>query len=152
MKKGKKEKWLLSLPEAGATSGAWALLDSEAGPCGSWRRCAGKWEPRTSRVSSPPTATPTCEIQTGLPTETHARCTQHPAVPGLQELLKPPLQEPWERGFHLLQPSLVSPPTSGSILSTAVLQRLGYVFRSEGDGQRGQETQAGGSLCWHTAL
>lgn len=72
--------------------------------------------------------------------------------PGLQQLLKPRLQESWEWGFHLPQPSLVSPPTSGSILSTAVLQRLEYVFRGEGDGQRGQETQARGSLCWHTAL
>ena len=42
----------------------------------------------------------------------------------------------------------VSPPTSGSILSTAALQRLEYVFRAEEDGQRGQEIQARGSLCW----
>lgn len=55
-------------------------------------------------------------------------------------------------GFHLPQPFLVSPPTSGSILSTAVLQRLEYVFRAEEDGQRGQEIQARGSLCWHIAL
>ena len=42
--------------------------------------------------------------------------------------------------------------TSGSILNTAVLQRLGYIFRGEGDGQRGWETQVRGSLGWHIAF
>ena len=73
--------------------------------------------------------------------------------PGLQELLEIPAPRVLRVGLPPPTAILrVAPPTRGSILSTAVLQQLGYVFRAEGDRLRGQEIQARGSLCWHTAL
>ena len=127
--------WILRLDPAGAEEDAQA--SENPGPAGSL--------PLRLRPQ-PAKSRPACLQQT------QARCTQHLAAPGLQQLLKPPPRESWEWGSTSHRHLRLAPPTSGSILSTAVLQRLGYVFRGEGDGQRGPETQAGGSLCWHTAL
>ena len=103
--------------------------------------------PRTGSDSTPQTGTPTCKSRRAYQQQTHARCTPHLGTHGPQELLTAPAPRVLRVG---LPPPTdigrVAPPTSGSILSTAVLQRLGYVFRGEGDGQRGLETQPEG-LC-----
>ena len=97
---------------------------------------------------------PNLQIQASLPAANPCQVPPIPgSPPGLQELLKVPAPRVLRVG--LLPPTAilrVAPPTSGSILSTAVLQQLGYVFWGEGDRQRGQKIQARGSLCWHTAL
>lgn len=105
-------------------------------------------------VSLPLGLGPHLQTQTGLPSANPGQVHPTPGGrPGLQELLIIPAPRVLRMG---LPPPItilrVAPPTSGSILSTAVLQRLGYVFRGEGDGQRGQETQVRGSLAWHIAF
>ena len=105
-------------------------------------------------VSLPLGLGPHLQIQTGLPTVYPGQVHATPGGrPGLQELLIIPAPRVLRMGLPFTITILrVTPPTNGSILSTKVLQRLGYVFPGEGDGQRGQETQVRGSLGWHIAF
>ena len=158
VRKGKKERNAYYIPLRPPSpgwwdiSGTWALLDAKSGPCGGPVEAAQASE--NQQCLFPLDWDPNLQIQTGL--HTVNPCQVHPTPgrpPGLQELFIKPVPRVLRLGLPFPITILrVAPPTSGSILSAAVLKRLGYVFRGEGDGQRGQERQVRGSLGWHIAF